>query len=164
MAVLLFFLAIACLPFLDRPFIEYHWKRLWCWEDWGQEEKGTTEDEMARWHTDSMDVSLSEIRELVMDREAWCAAIYGVAKSWTWSSDWTELNWITFHDLARLNFSCLARLTMTWGEYSRERYPVERALRLAAFSQLFHMLPVTCWKVTCECHFSLLATWPQSLD
>ena len=58
--------------------------------DWGQEEKGTTEDEMADGITDSMGMSLSELREMVMDREAWRAAIYGVTKSRTQLSDWTE--------------------------------------------------------------------------
>ena len=44
--------------------------------------------------SDSMDMSLGELWELVMNREAWSAAIYGVTKNQTWLSDWTELNWI----------------------------------------------------------------------
>ena len=54
--------------------------------DWGQEEKRTTENEMAGWHH-GLDGCLSELRELVVDREAWCAAIHEVTKSWTRLSD-----------------------------------------------------------------------------
>ena len=56
---------------------------------WGQEEKGTMEDEMVGWH-----MNLGGLWELVMDREAWQAVVHVVAKSRTWLSNWTELNWI----------------------------------------------------------------------
>ena len=49
--------------------------------------------------TDSMDMSLGKLQELVVDREAWCVAFHGVTKSWARLSDWTELNWIVLHVL-----------------------------------------------------------------
>ena len=61
--------------------------------DWGQEEKKMTEDDMAGWHHWLNAHALGKLRDLVMDREAWRAAIHGVAKSRTQLSDWTELNW-----------------------------------------------------------------------
>ena len=67
-------------------------KDLHAWRGWGQEEKGMTEDEMVVWHHWLDGQRLSKLQELVMDREAWHAAIHGVAKSQTWLSDWTELN------------------------------------------------------------------------
>ena len=58
-------------------------------KDWRQEEKGTTEDDMVGWHH-LLNGHLSKLRELMMDREAWCAAVHGVANNWTQLSDWTE--------------------------------------------------------------------------
>ena len=77
-------------------------------KDWGQEEKGTTEDEMVGWHHWLDDMSLSKLQEIVKDREAWCAAVCGVAKSQKWLSDWITtmlmrkrwevMHWGTFID------------------------------------------------------------------
>ena len=64
------------------------WKDSDAGKDWRREEKTMTEDEMDGWHH-RLNGHLSKLRELVMDREAWCAAVHGVAESRTWLSNWT---------------------------------------------------------------------------
>ena len=61
-------------------------------KDWRHEEKGVTEDEMVEWHHWLNGHSLSKLQEMVKDREAWCAAVHRVTKSWTQLSNWTCSN------------------------------------------------------------------------
>ena len=61
-------------------------------KDWEQEEKGMTEDEMVGWHHQLKGHGFGWLQKLVMDRDAWRVMVHGVARSWTWLSDWTELN------------------------------------------------------------------------
>ena len=70
-----------------------HWKRLWCWEGLGAGGRGDNRGWDGWMASLTRRMRVWELRELVMDREAWHAAIHGVAKSWTRLGNWTELNW-----------------------------------------------------------------------
>ena len=79
--------------------------------DWGQQEKGTQRTRWLDGITESKHVSLGELWELVMDREAWRVVIHRVAKRRTWLSDWTELNWLKSWSLSPLsNFRTFSSL------------------------------------------------------
>ena len=77
-------------------------------KDWGQEEKGVTEDEMLDGITDLMDMSLSKLWKIEKAREAQCAVVHEAAKSWTWLSDWTTI--LRTASPRAMNYQCLELL------------------------------------------------------
>ena len=105
------------------------------WKDWQQEEKGTIEDEMVGGHHWLDGHDLSKLQELVMDWEAWRAAVHGVAKSRIWLSGWTELNWCA-NQIQRWIIQSPTSRNLHSGSHSSLRKNVKRPISGKMYTRL----------------------------
>ena len=128
-----------CASLFSFAFPLTHWKRPWCWEGLGAGGEGDDRgwDGWMACITDSMDMSLSKLQDLVMGREAWHAAIHGVAKSRTQLSNWTELN--DYKDIGHLFMLTSMRLLIGHCLSFYRLFVVSVICNPFQFTDLFHI-------------------------